>query len=108
VFCDAVSAGKQISDTIEMLRVPWQRRTFAMVKPDAVQHLGEVLAAAQAARLAVVNLRLARLTAAEAAEFYAVHRERPFFPKLLGALCCFTGAPACRPPVSCRRRKLFG
>lgn len=59
-----------------------------MVKPDAIQHLGAILTAIHQAGLSVVNLRMARLSPAEAAEFYAVHRDRPFFPKLQG------GSPA--------------
>lgn len=55
-----------------------------MVKPDATQHLGGILTAIYEAGITVVNLRKAWLSPAEAALFYEVHRERPFFPKLQG------------------------
>jgi Nucleoside diphosphate kinase len=58
-----------------------------MVKPDATQHLGTILSAIYEAGLAVVHLRMAWLSPGEAAVFYAVHQERPFFAKLQGQAC---------------------
>lgn len=55
-----------------------------MVKPDAMQHLGAVLSAIYEAGLTVVHLRTAWLSPGEAAVFYAVHKDRPFFAKLQG------------------------
>lgn len=74
-----------------------------MVKPDATQHLGAILSAIHQSGLVVINLRMARLSPAEAAEFYAVHRDRPFFPKLQGrplpalpcAASCQSAWPRC-------------
>lgn len=55
-----------------------------MVKPDATQHLGAILSAIYEAGLTVVHLRTAWLSPGEAAVFYAVHKDRPFFAKLQG------------------------
>jgi len=60
-------------------------RTFSIVKPDAVAsgHAGEILAALEAEGFKIVALRMTRLSKSQAEGFYAVHRERPFFPSLV-------------------------
>ena len=60
-------------------------RTFSMIKPDAVAagQAGEILAMIERAGFKVLALRMTRLTEAQAQGFYAVHRERPFFPGLV-------------------------
>lgn len=60
-------------------------RTFAIIKPDAVAagHTGEILAMAERAGFRIVALRKIRMSRLEAEAFYAVHRERPFFPSLV-------------------------
>jgi nucleoside-diphosphate kinase len=59
-------------------------RTFSIVKPDAVAKnaIGKVVAMLEAGGLRVVAQKMVRLTPEQAAEFYAVHRERPFFKDL--------------------------
>ncbi len=59
-------------------------RTFAIVKPDAVERklAGQILARIEAAGFTVRAMRLQHLTRREAEGFYAVHRERPFFEAL--------------------------
>jgi nucleoside-diphosphate kinase len=59
-------------------------RTFAIIKPDAVERrlTGRVLARIEAAGFVVRAMRLHHLTKREAEGFYAVHRERPFFATL--------------------------
>ena len=59
-------------------------RTFSIVKPDAVAKnaIGKVVALLEAGGLRVVAQKMVRLTAEQAAEFYAVHRERPFYKDL--------------------------
>ncbi|MCM3880854.1 MAG: nucleoside-diphosphate kinase [Vicinamibacterales bacterium] len=60
-------------------------RTFAIIKPDAVarRHAGRILERIENAGFQIRAMRLMRLTQAEAAGFYAVHRERPFFTGLV-------------------------
>ena len=60
-------------------------QTFAMIKPDAVARnlAGEILAAMEAAGFRIVALKRLRLSREQAAGFYAVHRERPFFDSLV-------------------------
>jgi len=59
-------------------------RTLAIVKPDAVaaRHAGTIIARIEAAGFQIRAMRMLNLTKAEAEGFYAVHRERPFFPSL--------------------------
>jgi len=59
-------------------------RTFAIIKPDAVQRklAGRILQRIEEAGFTVRAMRLQRLTRVEAEGFYAVHRERPFFAGL--------------------------
>lgn len=60
-------------------------RTFSIVKPDAVAagNTGNILALIQQHGFRIVGLRMTRLTQPDAEGFYAVHRERPFFPSLV-------------------------
>ena len=59
-------------------------RTFAIIKPDAVERrlAGKVLARIIETGFTVRAMRLQHLTKREAEGFYAVHRERPFFGEL--------------------------
>ena len=59
-------------------------RTFAIIKPDAVERrlAGRILARIEEAGFTVRAMRLQHLTKKEAEGFYAVHRERPFFGEL--------------------------
>ena len=69
------------------------RQTLAIIKPDAVQSgkAGKILAHLEGAGFRVRALRLIRLTQETAGEFYAVHRERPFYGPLVSFM---TSGPA--------------
>jgi nucleoside-diphosphate kinase len=60
-------------------------RTLSIIKPDAVKKnaIGQILARFEAAGLRIVAARMMHLSRAEAEGFYAVHRQRPFFPDLV-------------------------
>jgi nucleoside-diphosphate kinase len=59
-------------------------RTLAIIKPDAVErHLaGKIIERIEAEGFQIRAMRRVSLTKAQAEGFYAVHRERPFFPSL--------------------------
>ena len=59
-------------------------RTFAMIKPDAVERglAGKILSRIEGEGFRVVAMRLVKMTKAQAEGFYAVHCERPFFGPL--------------------------
>ena len=60
-------------------------KTFTMLKPDAVEkgHIGAILEKITASGFRIVAMKLTQMTAADAKEFYAIHKERPFFPELV-------------------------
>jgi len=60
-------------------------RTLAIIKPDAVAagQAGQIIAAIEQAGLRILGMRMTRLSLTQAEGFYAVHRERPFFPSLV-------------------------
>ncbi|MFO7637677.1 MAG: nucleoside-diphosphate kinase [bacterium] len=59
--------------------------TLLLIKPDAVRgrHVGAILARLEAAGFAITGLALRRLNPAQAGEFYAIHRDKEFFPGLV-------------------------
>lgn len=61
------------------------KRTFTMIKPDAVQngHIGNILADIQKAGFSIVAMKYTRLSREEAGKFYEVHKERPFYGELV-------------------------
>lgn len=60
-------------------------RTLAIIKPDAVAsgYSGKIIAHLEDAGFRVLALQMVRLTPERAGEFYAVHRERPFYGELV-------------------------
>jgi nucleoside-diphosphate kinase len=70
-------------------------RTLAIIKPDAVSagKAGKILAHLEAAGFRVRALRMVRLSESEAGEFYAVHRERPFYSPLVRFMTSGTAIP---------------
>ena len=67
--------------------------TLAIVKPDAVAagKAGKIIAHLEGQGFKVRALRMVRLTDAQAGEFYAVHKERPFYGSLVSFM---TSGPA--------------
>ncbi len=60
-------------------------RTFTMLKPDAVEkgHIGAILEKINASGFRIVAMKLTQLTTDDAKEFYAIHKERPFYGELV-------------------------
>lgn len=71
--------------------------TLTIVKPDAfaTNKAGKIIAHLEAQGFRVRAARVMHLTAAQAQEFYGVHRERPFF----GSLVTFMTSGPCMPLV---------
>lgn len=59
--------------------------TFSIIKPDAVSagNTGPVLAMINEAGFKIAAMRMVHITRPQAEEFYAVHRERSFYPDLV-------------------------
>lgn len=60
-------------------------RTFTMIKPDAFKngHSGAIVDRFLKEGFRVVALKLTKLSPEKAGEFYAVHKERPFYGELV-------------------------
>jgi nucleoside-diphosphate kinase len=56
-----------------------------MIKPDAFAagHTGSIIQHIEAAGFKLIAMKLTRLSAEKAGEFYAVHKERPFYGELV-------------------------
>ncbi len=59
-------------------------RTFAMIKPDAVQsgNVGNIIAHIQKAGFRVLGMKLTQISMPQARSFYEVHAQRPFYGEL--------------------------
>jgi nucleoside-diphosphate kinase len=59
--------------------------TFTMIKPDAVKagNIGNILAMINRAGFRILALKLTKLSRDKAAQFYEIHRERPFYSELV-------------------------
>jgi nucleoside-diphosphate kinase len=60
-------------------------RTFTMIKPDAVEngHIGAILEKITSAGFKIIAMKYTQLSRRDAQEFYAIHRDRPFFGELI-------------------------
>lgn len=60
-------------------------RTLSIIKPDAVAKnvIGQIYSRFEATGLKIIAARMVHLSRAEAENFYAIHRERPFFNDLV-------------------------
>jgi nucleoside-diphosphate kinase len=73
------------------------QRTLAIIKPDAVSKgaAGAILSKIEQAGFKVLGAKLIHMSFDDAAGFYAVHRQRPFFK----SLCTFMTQGPCIPVV---------
>ena len=64
-------------------------RTFAIIKPDAVERnlIGKILERIQSNGFKIAGIKKAQLSQKEAKRFYYVHKERPFFDSLTEFMC---------------------
>lgn len=60
-------------------------RTFTMIKPDAFTngHTGAILDQIIKTGFRVVSMKLTKLSAEKAGQFYEIHKERPFYGELV-------------------------
>ncbi|RUS67359.1 Nucleoside diphosphate kinase [Saezia sanguinis] len=60
-------------------------RTLSIIKPDAVAKnvIGQIYGRFETAGLKIIAAKMVHLSAQEAGQFYAVHKERPFFKDLV-------------------------
>ncbi len=72
-------------------------RTLTIIKPDALRAGvgGRIIARLEETGFKILAARLVHLTPAQAAGFYIVHKERPFY----ASLCAFMTQGPCLPMV---------
>lgn len=60
-------------------------RTLSIIKPDAVEahHIGDIIARFEHNGLYPVAMRMQTLTSEQAGQFYAIHKDRPFYEALV-------------------------
>jgi len=60
-------------------------RTFTIIKPDSVRkgNFGKIISRIEAEGFRILGIKKVHLAEKQAQAFYAVHRERPFFPSLV-------------------------
>ena len=60
-------------------------KTFTMIKPDAISngYCGAILEKVISKGFKIIALKMIRLSPEKAGEFYAIHRERPFYNELV-------------------------
>lgn len=60
-------------------------RTFTMIKPDAMKngYAGAILDRILKDGFRIVSLKMTKLSSEKAGEFYAIHKERPFYGELV-------------------------
>ena len=68
-------------------------RTFAIIKPDAVRNgnTGKIYDKILKADFKIIAAKLLKLTKTQAEEFYAIHKQRPFYDELIN----FMSSGAC-------------
>lgn len=69
----------------QFIAVEAQERTLAIVKPDAVKanHIGGVIDLFEKGGLQVVAIKMQHMTRSQAQQFYAAHKEKPFYEDLV-------------------------
>lgn len=60
-------------------------QTLSIIKPDAVaaNHIGDIISSFEKEGLKIAAIKMLLLTKEQAGDFYAVHKNRPFYPALV-------------------------
>jgi nucleoside-diphosphate kinase len=76
---------RTIQHLLEESSMSTKERTLSIIKPDAVAKnvIGPIYTIFEKADLKIVAARMMQLTRAQAQQFYAEHKERPFFDGLV-------------------------
>lgn len=63
--------------------------TLSIIKPNALKKniIGKIISTFESKEIKIVALKLVRLKRSQCEEFYAEHRERPFFDDLVQFMC---------------------
>lgn len=61
------------------------QQTLSIIKPDAVSdnHIGDIISRFEKQNLRIAAIKMMKLSLQQAGDFYAVHKERPFYKDLV-------------------------
>src|SRR4051812_17413848 len=84
LFASSASSRNLKTKFVERKTIRVSNLTFGIIKPDAVRNskTGAIIQRITDDGFKIRGLKLIHMTLEEAEGFYAVHRERPFFPEL--------------------------
>ncbi|CAF5207224.1 unnamed protein product, partial [Rotaria magnacalcarata] len=57
-----------------------QERTLAIIKPDAIRYLGDIISAVYENGFTIARMRMVKLSQNEVMYFYSEHKSKDFFP----------------------------
>lgn len=79
------SSKEPIKKTEAIINVPKIDRTFAIIKPDAVEagYTGEIIKLIELNKFNIIRMKKIQLTRKQAENFYKVHKDKEFFPELI-------------------------
>ncbi|CAF4497293.1 unnamed protein product, partial [Rotaria socialis] len=60
-----------------------QERTLAIIKPDAIRYLGDIISAVYENGFTIARMRMVKLSQNEVMYFYSEHKSKDFFPRLV-------------------------
>lgn len=65
-----------------------QQQTLSIIKPDGVanKHIGDIISKFEKNGLQIAAIKMIHMTPEQAAQFYAVHKDRPFFKDLVNMM----------------------
>ena len=63
-------------------------RTLAIIKPDAIRYLGDIISAVYENGFTIARMRMVRLARNEAMFFYSEHKSKKFYPYVLFCFSC--------------------
>ncbi len=85
LFLSSCKNEKETAPIPTTKEIPMLEKTFAMIKPDAVKakNSGKIIDIIEKNGFTIVRMEKTQLTKDKAENFYAVHKERPFFGELV-------------------------
>ncbi|EGR27800.1 nucleoside diphosphate kinase 7, putative [Ichthyophthirius multifiliis] len=73
---------KQKQNKTNKIKYKKQKRTFAMIKPDAYNQIGNILSIIEKNGLQISNIKMTKMQLQDAEKFYEEHRGKPFYETL--------------------------
>jgi nucleoside-diphosphate kinase len=84
IFCLTLLTAIGFAASVHSAEAANSQQTLSIIKPDAVaaNHIGDIIARFEKAGLRIAAIKMELLSKDKAKEFYAVHKDRPFYEEL--------------------------